>query len=187
MKKDRTREKILSAAREVFSSKGYTKAATKEIAKVAGIAEITIYRKFETKSNLFHETVINYLIAPILDCNEKNSNKNSKETILKIVKERISTLKNNKDLFMSVIAEAQFNDEVKAILKEIYYKVFDVLVLSLEPEQKKFNGVETEHMAQILLSTIVGVIIIESLNVDKEFGNSDRMLETIKTLIYNSN
>ena len=48
-----TRDKILEAALFLFSKKGYLGATTKEIAKEAGIAELTLFRHFASKEKLF--------------------------------------------------------------------------------------------------------------------------------------
>lgn len=49
----KTRQQLLDAATKVFSTRGFARATTKEIAKVAGVAEGTIYRHFPDKRALF--------------------------------------------------------------------------------------------------------------------------------------
>ncbi len=49
---EETRERILSAAREVIAKKGKRGATTREIADVAGVNEATIFRHFGTKEAL---------------------------------------------------------------------------------------------------------------------------------------
>jgi len=48
-----THKKIINAARELFSTKGYAATTTKDIASSAGISEVTLFRHFESKRNLF--------------------------------------------------------------------------------------------------------------------------------------
>lgn len=50
-----TRERLVRAALELFTSKGYHASTTPRIAARAGIAEGTIYRHFESKEHLFNE------------------------------------------------------------------------------------------------------------------------------------
>lgn len=52
-----TREKILDAALELFSERGYRGTTTKSIANRAGVNEITIFRHFDSKENLFYKTI----------------------------------------------------------------------------------------------------------------------------------
>ena len=51
-KEDRKKQ-ILEAAKSVFIEKGYASATTAGIAKTAGIAEITLFRYFSSKQELF--------------------------------------------------------------------------------------------------------------------------------------
>lgn len=48
-----TRERILEAARDVILSKGLVRATTKEIARVAGVSEGTLYNYFASKEAIF--------------------------------------------------------------------------------------------------------------------------------------
>jgi AcrR family transcriptional regulator len=51
------KERILEAALEIFSQKGFHPATTDEIAERAGVGKGTLYRYFETKEKLFAELV----------------------------------------------------------------------------------------------------------------------------------
>ena len=53
---DKTSEKIVKATLVVLKKEGFEKATTKKIAAEAGVNEITIFRKFETKGNLIEAT-----------------------------------------------------------------------------------------------------------------------------------
>jgi AcrR family transcriptional regulator len=48
-----TREKILAAAAGIMTEQGYARATTKEIARVAGYSEATLYKHFRDKTELF--------------------------------------------------------------------------------------------------------------------------------------
>lgn len=63
---DTTRNKILSAAFELISSKGYLGATTREIAQLAGVAEVTIFRHFTNKETLFAEVLKSFSTIPTL-------------------------------------------------------------------------------------------------------------------------
>jgi AcrR family transcriptional regulator len=49
---------ILAAAEELFAARGYAGATTKEIARVAGVAEPMIFRAFGSKEKLFEAAVL---------------------------------------------------------------------------------------------------------------------------------
>jgi TetR/AcrR family transcriptional regulator len=54
---DETEQKILDAALKEFAEKGYKGATTRVIADKAGFTEMTLFRKFETKENLFYRVI----------------------------------------------------------------------------------------------------------------------------------
>jgi AcrR family transcriptional regulator len=61
-----TREKILEASLSLFSKKGFLGATTKEIAKKAGVAELTLFRHFSSKERLFEEMIATHSFLPAL-------------------------------------------------------------------------------------------------------------------------
>lgn len=61
-----TRERILEAGLKTFSTKGYLGATTKEIAREAGIAEVTVFRHFPSKEKLFEEVINTHSFLPTL-------------------------------------------------------------------------------------------------------------------------
>lgn len=50
----------------LFSKKGYLGATTKEIAKKAGVAELTVFRHFSSKERLFEQMIKSYSFLPAL-------------------------------------------------------------------------------------------------------------------------
>jgi len=50
--KEKTKQAILAAARELFAEKGFYKTSTRAISRKAGIAEGTLFNYFETKEDL---------------------------------------------------------------------------------------------------------------------------------------
>ena len=62
----KTRDRIITAARRLFSQKGFKGTTTAEIAEKAGVAEGTIYTHFSSKKELLIECV-NPLLEEVLD------------------------------------------------------------------------------------------------------------------------
>jgi AcrR family transcriptional regulator len=60
-----TRDRILSAAREVFSERGYEKTSVRGIAKAAGVDSALVHHYFGTKEQVF-EAAVEVAFAPAL-------------------------------------------------------------------------------------------------------------------------
>jgi AcrR family transcriptional regulator len=61
---DVTRQRIIEAAERVFSRDGFQGATTREIAREAGVNEVTLFRHFRTRDDLLRETILCHSIAP---------------------------------------------------------------------------------------------------------------------------
>ena len=59
-------ERILQATFELMSDKGYAAVSTREIVLQAGVAEVTIFRRFTSKENLFRQTAQRCSTIPVL-------------------------------------------------------------------------------------------------------------------------
>jgi AcrR family transcriptional regulator len=66
-RKSLTRERILRAAFELISDKGFAGASTREIAQRAGVAEVTLFSHFTSKENLFRQTTQRHSTIPVLE------------------------------------------------------------------------------------------------------------------------
>lgn len=55
--KQQTREKILAAARELFTQRGYERATIRDIARAAGMSTGAVFASFADKAELFDEIV----------------------------------------------------------------------------------------------------------------------------------
>ncbi|OIJ18859.1 hypothetical protein BKP45_15120 [Anaerobacillus alkalidiazotrophicus] len=58
-----TREKIINAAINLMSLKGYSSTTTKEIAQFAGLSEMTLFRKFKNKQEILDAVIKTYTCA----------------------------------------------------------------------------------------------------------------------------
>ena len=66
---DETKEKIAQATYKLIVERGYTRTTTKDIAKLAGVSEVTIFRKFQGK-----QEILEYILQQVLDIPELNLN-----------------------------------------------------------------------------------------------------------------
>ena len=67
MPEDETRQRILEAALQLFSERGYDGATTRAIASLAGVNEVTLFRHFGSKKSLFQAVLRNNSALPGLE------------------------------------------------------------------------------------------------------------------------
>lgn len=62
-----THERILAAAIQLFSEKGFRGASTREIARCADLSEVTLFRHFATKEQLLEAVINHYSVLEVQD------------------------------------------------------------------------------------------------------------------------
>lgn len=136
-----TKEKILKSALKLFSQKGYLRTTTKEIAKEAQVAEVTLFRYFTSKEALFIDVLKNQSFLPTLkDLLPKLKKKNYKESLKTIAKYYFNLLKKKKDLICIMHTEIfQYPTEIREIHSKMIHEVY--LVFASYLEELKKDGV----------------------------------------------
>lgn len=128
MSKEERRETILEAARQAFIDKGYKGATTAEIAQGAEISEVTLFRYFASKQEIFLQAVEPVLISG-LSTEIHNSNKLEPiKRLTNILTERISFVSQNHQLVKLILMESNIHkklfphniiEKITTIMKEL--------------------------------------------------------------------
>ena len=69
---DETRERIIQGAAQVFAQKGYAGATTRKIAQAANVNEVTLFRHFGSKKNIFMAVIERFSALPGLQTTVEN-------------------------------------------------------------------------------------------------------------------
>ena len=121
-------QRILEAALRVFSSEGYTGSTTRRIAEEANVAEVTLFRKFQSKDNLLREVLLkNRAAFSALDNLFQPEEDVDLETELRILGKNIAKImKDNKEdskrrmLMFMLFEEGRRRPEVAEILSSFF-------------------------------------------------------------------
>lgn len=157
-----TENKILKASLRLFSMHGYSEVTTKKIAREAGLNEVTIFRKFGSKSNLFQQVITNYLKeGNVIKYLKKELTGTFEKDIMIYAKNFYLFLLNNESFYKIKIKQAdektlKFNNPLK-------YKIFFVEYLEEKKENNEFIG-NPEITAISLVSFIMGIFTFQMFN-----------------------
>lgn len=126
-KEDRSMQ-ILEAAMAVFVEKGFTGTTTVEIAEAAGISEVTLFRHFSTKQEIFLEGIKPILFSTLKESIETSKEMSPKDKLEYILYERIQLISNNYKVVKLILMEASllaelgnenFIDKISGIIKSM--------------------------------------------------------------------
>lgn len=153
-------DQIIAAALKVFLQKGYLQATTLEIAKEAEVAEMTLFRKYSTKQNLFLS-----VFQPLIE-RQFNSKimkfaleENTSEFFRKILHDRLETLSRNHQVIRVLIAESVMNHLNQKINLPVI--IFTNLKQAIEAHfSQKQCSVDAEQCARLIGGMLLSHVIL---------------------------
>ncbi|HWQ72946.1 MAG TPA: TetR/AcrR family transcriptional regulator [Desulfitobacteriaceae bacterium] len=185
--------KILNAALEVFTEKGYSAATTSEIARKAGVAEGTIFRHFKTKKDILLATMIpimQNMLGPgastsLQELLERNGNLPMEEILLIILEDRQKFFEKYSPLLRVIYVEANFHPELREVLvNEVIIKSQENLLRFLEKRQKA-GDLRSDLDVWVMTRSLVGAVLVyyfsKVIFPQREKGKDDRT--EFKTII----
>ena len=92
-----TRTKILQAALKLFARQGYDGTTTKDLAKLAGVAEGTVFRHFENKKAILIEVATTGWIEILTDLLTELSEMGSYKAVSQVMRRRMLNMNKNSD------------------------------------------------------------------------------------------
>jgi len=158
-----TSHKIMKVALKLFSEKGYYPTTTREIASVAGVNELTLFRHFGSKSNLFQAATEYTVIDSQVDHILSNVQNLTFEESMALIARRIYLLYIKNTLLYKV--QMKLADDEKELVKlKLSRKVMSVLKVYFSDlnEQNIVKG-DPEIMAVTLINSLLGTLTVEIL------------------------
>lgn len=187
MKRNReeTEKKILQAAINIFSKKGFSAATTSEIAKEAKVAEGTIFKYYPKKKELLHSAMVEMIelfgesiaIDSLKKVIQENEDQSIEELLKAIVLDRITLFQENIQLIKVIFYEMQFHKEIKELfLNKVSKNGIPIMAQIFEKGKKqgKFKDINS----LIAMRSFMGMIIFMLLQ--REFLYKENAFENIE-------
>jgi AcrR family transcriptional regulator len=183
-------QKILAAAIDIFSEKGFAASSTNEIAKKAGVAEGTIFRHYKTKKELLLAIVTPtmakfaapFFIKTFAKEVFENEYEHYEDFLRMIAKNRLEFVKKHFSVLKIFIQEIAFHDE----LREPYQKLFTEHVYPkfkkiIEHFQEKGEIIELppESIIRMSITSIIGYILPRFLLFPTHDWDDEKEIERI--------
>jgi len=112
------KEQIIQSALSVFIEKGFSGTTTAELAKAAGISEVTLFRHFSSKQEIFHAGVEPILFESLTNDMPVIEGKIGVEALSNILFKRIKFLADHRGIINLILNEHLLNqNDVNVIQK----------------------------------------------------------------------
>lgn len=160
-----SRDRILKASLHLFAQRGFDGTTTKEIARVAQVAEGTIFRHFHNKKAILIEIATGGWVELLTDLLTELSEMGSYKAIAQVMRHRMVNLRHNSELLRVCFIEAQFHPElVKQIQDDVIAKMTSVAEAFFATAMER--GVYRPLNPQVVARVFLGMFTIASFSQD---------------------
>jgi len=169
-----TEDKIIDASIVLFSQKGYSAVTTKEIAKEAGVSEMTLFRHFENKHNLFEKAFDKFVFSPKFIALFENLEWDLERDLNKIGSSYQDTLFKNQNIILMYLKNDEVNPDFEAMLFQFPNEFKNNLSHYFEEMRSRGAIVENpETLAISFLATNFGLfftsLVMNKLTFETDF------------------
>jgi AcrR family transcriptional regulator len=156
-----SKEKIMEAARNVFSTYGYRRANMRRIAKAAGMSVGGLYLYFENKEELFVKIVEEKVEALLAELDRLEGTEEDPASLIRgVVRKIIEHAKKNRD-FILIFTNMEKARVGKRIGRKVSSKIKDLIerVIKLGIAKGIFRMCGEKEVASTINSALIGHII----------------------------
>ncbi len=191
-----TRQRLIQSALELFAAQGVTETTTKQIAELAEVNEVTLFRQFGNKHGLLLAVIAEAAVFTQLgqtlvrQASETGSLGDIHEALKAYAKACLQALEAVPALVRSVVGESgQYSAENRAALGKGFtqanHYVADYFAMVIEQGQLQTH-LPAEKLASLLNGMLLGYAVIEFTSDFHQLWQSrEDFLETVVTLFLN--
>ena len=161
-----TRTRILLAARDIFTEEGYDRATTRRIAQEANVNEVTLYRHFGNKENLFISVVNEFsAVFKLSEMKAINLRGEPYEDLVILGTLLYESLTERHKEVLTLLCESNRNEFIKDVMVKIPQQLQGVYASFFSQHIKAGNFVEDDP--NVLATAFMGMFF--SLTIFKNF------------------
>lgn len=172
LSRDDRREQIIQAALLIFIEKGFASTTTSEIAKAAGISEVTLFRNFTSKREIFYVGIEPILLKAMdKDTMLVKGNLDSNH-IEQIIFNRIKFLEDNRGIVKLILNENMLNQNNENYIHK--------MVLSLKDQLEKNKIIRCDEFTiRLLMGSFLSFLYQPESNEELVKDYAKRLSELI--------
>jgi AcrR family transcriptional regulator len=181
------REKILDAALEVFSERGFAAATTRELAARAGITEAIIYRHFRSKEEVLRGVVErDSFLQHVHQFVSVDADRPLRDQLLDLGRNWRRFVHERRSLVTLLLGEMVRSEEMARLLREtMIHDAVSLVVRALRPQVGETVSAERLTMAVRLFyaSLLCHFVLEERLGVEEDPHAQTRLETTVDLLL----
>jgi AcrR family transcriptional regulator len=160
---EETRQRIIDAAVEVGGKLGYARATTKAIAEAAGVNEVTLFRHFGTKENLFSAAIERYGGPAMVPAIEARFTGDYPQDMTMLGNLLMDVFLERGEMMRLLLCESVHIPEVKPVLARNPRELRKMLARYLQSQMEK--GIVKEQHPEALAQAFMGMFFSYTISL----------------------
>ncbi len=182
------RKQILDAATQVFAEKGFHRATIKDIARVAGIADGTIYTYFASKTE-----VLLGILNRLNESTEREqqlmpeSGRDLRSFFAAYLRQRMTLLWPNAEVFQAVLPEMLVNEELRALYyQQVLVPTFTVAEHSFQAQSAtgQIRSIDVALTVRAIAGLLLGLLTLQLLGDEVIAQRWEELPEVLTSLLF---
>jgi AcrR family transcriptional regulator len=182
------RKQILDAATQVFAEKGFHRATIKDIARVAGIADGTIYTYFASKTEV--------LLGILHRLNESTEREQQlmperehdlRSFFTAYLRQRMALLWPNAEVFQAVLPEMLANSELRALYyQQVLVPTFTIAEHSFQAQSTtgQVRSIDVPLTVRAIAGLLLGLLTLQLLGDEVIAQRWEELPEVLTSLLF---
>ena len=185
---DETRQRILRAAAQVFAESGYARTTTRALAAAAGVNEVTLFRHFGNKQNLFAAVIEQFGGPAVTVALEAQLTGDYRQDLHTVGTRLLQLLLERKDALRLMLCEATHFPEVQEVMVQIPRRIRLMLTeyLRQQVDRGQVRPLHPEAMAQAFLgmffSYAIGAGLLQDA-MDPELSTEELLAQFVDIFV----
>ena len=184
-----TRDRILSAARSIMSTKGFKGATTRLIAETAGVNEVTIFRHFGNKERILTAIIDQFtLVGSYLEKKMEKNYENVEDMLKEFGQGFYNKLLENKEIWMLCMIEGESRPDLVLGFSKLPLTAVKVLQdrLTLLHEQGKLPKGDFAAAAHMYTSSFfASFMLLQRVGVKNYVLTEENMFNRLSKILIN--
>ena len=161
---NKSKNRIMDAALQVFVSKGYSDTRMDDIVEMSGLSKGAIYHHYKSKKDLFISLIEHWENFSFPNIFDKDLDKiSSADALRAIVNDIVITFKKNKHVFLAELefwSLANHDEDVRLKTKSLYVKLLNLFksIIKKGIDRGEFKNIDKNIGALSIMTSIQGVI-----------------------------
>lgn len=176
LSKEARKKQILDSALSLFVDKGYKGTTTQEIARSAGISEVTLFRNFDSKKDIFMEGVVPVLLETLEENLAIGDNELPEQALERFLVSRLKIISDKRKIVKLILMENQVNKDLEDI--DYIQDISDLIKNGIS--KMGFNKSKEDFITRFIMGSVLSFMFLPEQNDESVKSFVLELIEAIK-------